>query len=231
MTMVQPFTFTVSPEVRALGVNNACFLLRDFQNRQSDEEFEAIRREAIREVKHHWTRERLKTDPVLLGFRKLHEAVGRSNKKYIASTEKLLALLLATGDLPRVNLLVDIYNQVSVQTGLSLGSHDIEKVVGGIHLRLTEGTESFISMGETAPKPVGAGEYAYIDEADRILCRLEVRQADATKITFDTRNCILIIQGNAAVGEASLRRAADELMSLVKRFCGGREELIYAPWA
>jgi len=225
----RPFTFTVSPEVRALGIKNVCFVLRDFRNRECEPEFDAIRREAIRELKQSWTRERLKTDPILLGFRKLHEVVGRSNKKYIASTEKLLTLLLETGDLPRVNLLVDIYNLVSAQTGLSLGSHDIDKVVGGIHLRMTEGTETFIPMGETEPKPVGAGEYAYIDEADRILCRLEVRQADATKITLDTHNCILIIQGNAATDEATLRRTADELIALVKRFCGGQEELIYAP--
>jgi len=227
MMFERPFTFAISPEARALGVSNVCFLLRDFSNRASDTVFDVIHLEAIRELKKTWTWERIKTDPILLGFRKLHEAVGRSNKKYIASTEKLLTLLLETGDLPHVNLLVDIYNLVSAQTGLSLGSHDIDKVVGGIHLRLTEGTETFIPMGETEPKPVGAGEYAYIDEADRILCRLEVRQADATKITLDTRNCILILQGNASTDEAYLRHAGDELISLVKRFCGGREELIY----
>jgi len=224
---IHPFTFTVSPDVRALGVQNICCLLRVFQNRESDPAFDAIRQDAIREIKQAWTMERINTDPILRGFRKLHEAVGRSNKKNIASTEKLLTLLLETGKLPHVNLLVDIYNLVSVETGLSLGSHDIDKVAGGIHLRLTDGTESFVPMGETAPKPVGAGEYAYTDEANRILCRLEVRQADATKITLETRNCILILQGNAATEPACLRRAADRLIGLATRFCGGEVEMIY----
>jgi len=228
--MVDRFSFIVSPEARALGIKNVCYLLRGFHNRAADPAFDAIREEAIRELLRCWTPERIKTDPILLGFRQLHDAVGRSNKKYIASTEKLLTLLLETGNLPRVNLLVDIYNLISAQTGLSLGSHDIAKVTGGIHLRMTTGAETFIPMGETEPKPVGAGEYAYIDDADRILCRLEVRQADATKITLDTRDCILIVQGNIATEDACLREAADRLMALVKQCCGGQEELIYAPW-
>ena len=45
------------------------------------------------------------SDPTLLGFRQLHDAIGRAN---IASPESLLELVFKTGSLPLVNLLVDI---------------------------------------------------------------------------------------------------------------------------
>ncbi len=220
----------VADEVRQLGATAAFVRMRGVCNRESDAQFTLLREQVVSDVLGMLTAEALAADPVLLGYRLLHDAVGRSNKKNVASTEALLKLLLETGRFPRVNLLVDCYNLVALKTRISLGAHDLARVVGGIHLRLTGGHEHFLPLNAEDARPVAAGEYAYIDDADDILCRLEVRQADKTKITTATTDCIMIAQGNARVTPEALHAATDAMVALVKRFCGGEDEWLAAPW-
>ncbi len=170
--------------------------------------------------------EAIQADPVLSGFRALHDAIGRSNRKNVASPERLLTLVLQTGGLPQVNLLVDIYNLVSVKTRLSLGAHDLRAISGNVQLRLTDGSETFWPMGSAKPKVVSPGEYAYIDAAHNVLCRLEVRQCEQTKITLGTTDGFFIVQGTARTAETCLHHTASELLALIKRFCGGQARLL-----
>jgi DNA/RNA-binding domain of Phe-tRNA-synthetase-like protein len=205
------------------------FTLRNIENRATDREFEEIKTQLMREILADLSLTKIATDPILQGFRQLHEAVGCSNKKYIASPETLLKGLLQTGQLPHINLLVDIYNLISVKTHLSLGAHDAATVCGNIQLRLTTGEEHFWPLGSDVPKPVRRGEYAYVDDEDNILCRLEVRQADRTKIRLDTTDCMCIVQGNAATESEYLRSTTEELLTLMQRFCGGQAQILYVP--
>ena len=220
----------VADEVRTLGATAAFVRMRGVMNRESDAEFAALRDRVVAAVLGELSPATIEADPVLRGYRKLHEAIGRSNKKNVASTEALLKLLLETGRFPQINLLVDCYNLVSLTTRVSLGAHDLAAVVGGIHLRLTAGTEHFLPLHAADARPVTPGEYAYIDDAEDVLCRLEVRQADKSRITVATTECIMIAQGNAHVSHTALRAATEEMVALVQRFCGGRDELLYAPW-
>lgn len=218
--------FDISDAVRALGLKVVCFTMGNLQNRDVDPEFEKIKAQATKEVLADLSLEKIEKDPILLGFRQLHKAVGRSNKKHIASPENLLRVLLQTGQLSHINLLVDIYNLVSITTRLSLGAHDVTTIFGNVHLRLTNGEEGFWPLGSDTPKPVGPGEYAYIDDKNDILCRLEIRQVEKTKITLDTTECFYIVQGNPMTADAYLRSTAEELIAWTKRFCGGQERML-----
>ncbi len=220
----------VADAVREMGATAAFVRMRGVSNRAGDAQFAVLRDEVVRGVLGTLSAEAIAADPVLHGYRRLHDAVGRSNKKNVASTEALLKLLLETGRFPQVNLLVDCYNLVALRTRVSLGAHDLARVVGGIHLRLTDGGEHFLPLNAAEPKAVAAGEYAYIDDANELLCRLEVRQAEKTKITTSTTECIMIAQGNAHVTPEALRAATEAMVALVKRFCGGEDEVLYAPW-
>ena len=81
----------------------------------------------------------IKKSKILEGFRKLHRKIGKSNKKYISSPENLLMYIIKHNKLPHTNLLVDIYNLISVRYLLSIGAHDLHAVIGNISLRITNG--------------------------------------------------------------------------------------------
>ena len=222
------FRFGITDAAQALGLKAVCFVIEGVRNQRTNPEFEKLKTHTLAQVSKDLSSEAIQTDPILNGFRALHDAIGRSNRKNVASPESLLKLVLQTGGLPQVNLLVDIYNLVSVKTRLSLGAHDLRAISGNVQLRLTDGSETFWPMGSDKPKIVSPGEYAYIDDAHNVLCRLEVRQCERTKISLDTTDGFFIVQGNARTEDTCLRHAANELLTLIKRFCGGRARLLLA---
>ena len=223
---LEQFQFQISDAAQALGLKAVCFVIEGVHNQQTHPEFEKLKAQTLAQVTADLSSEAIRTDPILGGFRVLHDAIGRSNRKNVASPESLLKLVSQTGGLPQVNLLVDIYNLVSVKTCLSLGAHDLRAINGNVQLRLTDGSETFWPMGSDKPKVVSPGEYAYIDDAHNVLCRLEVRQCERTKITLDTTDGFFIVQGNAQTTETYLHKTAKELLTLIRRFCGGQARML-----
>jgi DNA/RNA-binding domain of Phe-tRNA-synthetase-like protein len=163
---------------------------------------------------------------VLVGYRDLHIKIGKKNKDFRASPESLRKLFLERGRFPKINTLVDAYNLISLKTGIALGAHDISHIIGNVTLRLTTGSESFLPLGKTTPQPISPNEYAYVDDGNNILCRMEVIQVEPTKSTDSSSDIFLIIQGNAKTPDESLRAASDELKHLITRLCGGEYELL-----
>jgi DNA/RNA-binding domain of Phe-tRNA-synthetase-like protein len=229
--MARDFNFDVSSEVLQLGLQGAYLRFTELSNRISDTEFDDLLASSLRDLISGLSESVIENDAQLRGFRLLHDAVKRSNRKNVASPENLLRLLLARGSMPRVNLLVDIYNLVSMETRLALGAHDIYRISGNVHLMMTTGTERFQPLGATANKGVSEGEYAYIDDSNEIICRLEVRQVEKTKVTLDTNDCFYIVQGNSNTTPEHLKFTVSRLISLTKGFCGGQEELLYSSFA
>ncbi|ONH32051.1 MULTISPECIES: B3/4 domain-containing protein [Protofrankia] len=221
--------FKVDEEVLGLGLTGVYFVMGNLRNRKSDERFDALLADTLAGLPSFRSNEDFRSDPVLAGFRDLHTAVGRSNRENVASPENLLRLIRRTGTLPRISLLVDIYNLVSLRTRLALGAHDLTAVDGDIRLTLTTGTERFVPLGATEPRPVPAGEYGYIDGADEIICRMETRQVEKTKVVLDTTECFYIVQGNRATDADYVWDAANELIALTKEFCGGDERILFGP--
>jgi DNA/RNA-binding domain of Phe-tRNA-synthetase-like protein len=88
-------------------------------------------------------------------------------------------------------------------------------------LRFTDGTEKFIPLGENEAKHIQPGEYSYIDDSNEIICYLDVKQIDKTKVTLDTKNVFIVVQGNTNTPFPHLENAVSELLFLIKRYCGG----------
>lgn len=225
----QTLNFTVSPAIKKLGWTGLCLRIDGLQNKTTDPTFETLKSKRLRNVFAELTKERFKTDPILQGFITMHEAINHSNRETIAAPAALLKILLNHGTLPQINLLVDIYNLISVETRLALGAHDIAKISGDVSLKPITGDEPFWPIGAAKPQKVRPGDYAYLDSTNEILCWLEVKQVEKTKVDLDTRRCFYIIQGNRATPKDYLSAAAQELIELTTRFCGGTVTLLYQP--
>jgi len=84
-------------------------------------------------------------------------------------------------------------------------------------------------LGYPKTIPVKRGEYCYIDDADDVICRLEVRQVEKTKVLETTTGCFYIVQGNPYTPSSGIISAARELIELTVRFCGGAVTELYFP--
>lgn len=67
-------------------------------------------------------------------------------------------------------------------------------------------------------------EYCYCDDANEVLCRLEIRQVNKTKVDEGVRNILYIIEGNAATEDAFLSEVMQEIIDTTVKYCGGREK-------
>jgi len=219
--------FIIHPEVRTIGLTAIYLSVENILNKPSDPDFEIYSRRIMYQT-YNYIRQHvdIKEDYVFKGFRQLHDAVGAPNRKNLSASENLYKLLSKKGDIPRINLLVDIYNTISVKYKLALGAHDWDRIDGNVHLRFTDGTEKFIPLGETDSKHIRAGEYSYIDDSNEIICYLDVKQIDKTKVTLDTKNIFLVVQGNANTPFLYIENAVSELLFLIKRFCGGEAKVV-----
>ena len=86
-----------------------------------------------------------------------------------------------------------------------------------------------LPLGSTAPEAVTAGEYGYVDAAGRLLCRLDVVQADFSKVTAETRNALLIIEGTAAHPRDTLWQAFADAVIEITKHCGGSAAIVAYP--
>ena len=213
--------FTISDEVRAIGLRGSYLIAKGLRNTHESTEFSSVRQEWINQILPYLNEDQIAGNLVLAGFRELHCRVGVSNRKHISSPENMLLSLLRTGTVPSISLLVDIYNYVSLKYCLAIGAHDIAHVSGNISLRMTSGTERFQPLGYDKTKPIGKGEYAYIDDDNEVICRLEVRQVEKTKVTLDSSECFFIVQGNANTSCELIMNACTELIELTSKYCGG----------
>src|SRR5262249_32549716 len=127
------------------------------------------------------------------------------------------------------NSLVDAYNLASVRSLCSLGAHDLDRIALPVALRVLTGGESFRPLGGGEAVPVTEGEFGYADAQRRLLCRLDLLQAEFSKVTADTVNALLIVEGTAAHAPEVLQRAFAEAVELVTRHCGGTAEVVALP--
>ena len=140
--------FFMSQDVIDLGLNGVYLVITGLRNSPDNQEFEGYKNTVLnKSLKEYCVDDFVKNDAILQGFRDLHIRVGRSNRKFVSSPEALITRFLKTTKFPKVNLLVDIYNLVSLKTKLAFGAHDIEKIDGNVNPKLTTGNEAYIPLG------------------------------------------------------------------------------------
>jgi DNA/RNA-binding domain of Phe-tRNA-synthetase-like protein len=167
--------------------------------------------------------------PEVAAFQAILREVGAKPRRDPPSVDRLVMTAIKRGHIPAINNLVDAYNLISIRTLLSLGAHDLDTLALPVELRLLTGRETFTPLGREGVDKVRAGEFGYVDAQDRVLCRLDVRQAEFSKVTSDTRHVLLIIEGTISHSSESFQRAFDEAVDLVTHHCGGTAEVIATP--
>jgi DNA/RNA-binding domain of Phe-tRNA-synthetase-like protein len=175
------------------------------------------------EARAQWFGTELSQIPGVAAWRAAYKAFGIRQTRYRSSVERLVKNVLAGRPLARVNAFVDLYNAVSLSAVLPLGADDLDKVTPPLAFRYARDGDSFVDMadaasgeGQETPK---AGEIVYADAAHVLCRRWNWRQDARSIITPATARAVVTVQSN---GAGDLEAAADDLVNLIERFCGGR---------
>ncbi len=158
------------------------------------------------------------------GFQALRQQVGRSPRRFPPSPLALFEQNRRQGGLRPIAPVVDLYNQWSLNSGLSIGAHDLQRLRLPVRLALTRGSELFRPLGRAAneeAESLPAGEYAYFDANGQVICRMEYRQAAASALQPDSSAALLIVQGHAQTPDDYLKSIAAALKSDLLALCTG----------
>lgn len=218
--------FYVEQPVLDSGVKILFAVIEGLDNTQNSPEWQEYRSAKIQELYQRYQNIDVHADPILEGFHILHDNTGVKRRKNIPASENLIKLLLKHQDMVYINQAVDIYNLISLDSKLALGAHNMNHVDGNVTLRFTNGTERFVPIGQTRPIAVNPHEYSYCDDSNEVLCRLEIRQVEKTKVDESAANIFYIVQGNEATTDELLEQTAQEIIDTTIKYCGGTGRII-----
>lgn len=204
------------------GLNIGVVIARGIDNTNSCEEIATEIRNHEKEIREKYNIETLSQTPKIDVWRKAYSAFGAKPKENKSSVENLYRMVLQGKTLRHINNLVDIYNFISLKHTLPAGGEDIDKMEGDIFLTFAGKNEPpLLLLGDPDPRPPHEGEVIYKDDISAICRRWNWREADRTKLTVGTKNCILVVEGLPPVAKGEIENATKELNGLVQKHCGG----------
>lgn len=212
----------VTKECLDLGLRAEAIVFRDVTVGDSPPALRARMRSAALDLRRRFVDvASLRGSAELRAFADSYRSAGVNPRRQQPGCERLAEFAWKRGELPAINSLVDAYNMVSVRWLLSLGAHDLRAVSLPIRLTIVPGDMTFTPLGTSASGNVGPGEFAYVDDGGRVVCRLDVIQADFSKVTAATTGVVVIVEGTSSHDGAGFSAARTELVELIGEFCGG----------
>ena len=157
--------------------------------------------------------------PSLAAWRRAFSQFGVSPTQYRNAAEALLRRLTKRGDLPSINLLVDLANLISIRYRVPVAVFDQRPVSGGTVVRFADGVERFTDLGsreEGAPNP---GKVIFVDDAGLVSARRWCwRQSLQSAAGPDTTEVLITIEGHHETAVESVAAATRDFTELLERF-------------
>ncbi|MGW3117711.1 B3/B4 domain-containing protein [Streptomyces sp. NPDC001107] len=226
-------SLTVSDEVRALapGFTHVAVEAHGLVNGPSTEESSALLDEAAARLTARLDGRAPHEDPHMAAWREIYTAFGSKPSRTRNSAEALAKRALSDAGLPRINLLVDLYNAISVAHLIPVGGEDIDRIQGGMRLVRATGDEEFVTVagGEEVVEHPDAGEIVWRDDAGVTCRRWNWRQGPRTRLTEDTVTGIFLLESLAPMPVAEVEKAGAELAELLEKFSPGARITVHTP--
>ena len=217
-------TFTPTREVLDLGLKVICLQITDLNNKSETKKFLAFKEKAYKALKQKYQEFDIETDLILKGFRELHKKLNIKRRKNTPISENILKRFLKEEKLNEDNKLLTLYNIFTLDSRLSIGMYDMDKIKGNISLKIDD-KSSYISLDGTIKK-LNQKQYVYKDE-NYIISRLEVTQNPKTIVDKNTKNILITIEGNEATSAEYIMEVTSEIIDLITTYCGGKAQIIY----
>lgn len=166
-------------------------------------------KEKVSQIIDIYSGEGWRDSPRFSGYVTLHDRYS-ATKGIPSSSESSIDYILKRRSIFHINTFVNIYNIVSALTGISMGAHDTDRISGDARLEFIREDMCYRMVGRGDEDVAGKGEYGYTDGRG-ILCRLDVKQSDRTKVTEQTHDVLVIFQGHDHMGDEILRQGVQLL--------------------
>lgn len=150
--------------------------------------------------------------PEIAAWREAFLGFGVKPRAARSSVEALVRRIDA--GLPRINRLTDLYNAVSVEHLVPVGGENLAAYAGPPRLVRAVGDEAFDTVADGEPVVVSAdpGEVVWRDDLGVTCRRWNWRQCVRTRLTAETSDVLLIVDGLDPISTDALRAAGGALV-------------------
>ncbi|MEV8394725.1 MULTISPECIES: phenylalanine--tRNA ligase beta subunit-related protein [unclassified Streptomyces] len=218
-------TLTVSDEVRTLapGFTHLAVEAHGLVNGPSNTDSSALLDDAARRLAGRLDGRAPHEDAHLAAWRAAYTAFGAKPSRTRNSAEALAKRALSDAGLPRINLLVDLYNAISVAHLIPVGGEDTDRIVGGMRLVRATGEEPFATVagGETTVERPEPGEVVWCDDEGVTCRRWNWRQGVRTRLTEESVNAVFLLESLAPMTRDALDAAGAELAESLEKLSPG----------
>src|SRR5437764_3667967 len=173
------------------------------------------------------TQQRIGTTPLsqipsLAAWRSVFRSFGVDPTQYRSAAEALLRRLTKKGDIPGINLLVDLGNLVSIRYALPVAVFDTRTLQGAVTVHFADGSERYTTLGQEEAEHPEPGEVVFSDETKLVIARRWCwRQSEPSAAVAQTRECLITIEAHHATGHHDIEAALHDLLALLKEYAGG----------
>lgn len=203
------------------GLNLGVVVARQIDNQGKSEELLHMIRDRENEIRGTFQTETLSQEPKIESWRKTYSSFGAKPKKYKSSVESLYRMILKGMGLRPINKIVDIFNYTSIKHMVPAGGDDMDKVEGDVVLRFARGDEPFTALNSEEKETAKEGEVIYSDGKEVLCRRWNWRECDKTKMTEETRDVVLVVEGLLPVTREEINAIIDDFSQMVDKYCGG----------
>lgn len=218
-----PYNLTLDPLIseRYPGYSALIIYAQGLTNAPGNAESTALLRSAEEHCRATLAADTLSTQSHIAAWRAAYKSFGAKPKKYPCSLEALLSRILKGQDLPTINLLVDLYNVISIKHLLPAGGEDRDHLASDLQLTFATGKEPFPVMqeGQEAIAYPDLGEVIWADQAGVTCRRWNWRQCRRTQLTVETQSAYFVLDRLSPYSQDALHAAGEELTQLIQRFC------------
>jgi DNA/RNA-binding domain of Phe-tRNA-synthetase-like protein len=166
----------------------------------------------------------------LAGWRAAFRQFGVDPTGYRSAAEALLRRLTKKGDIPSINMLVDLCNMVSIRYGLPVAAIDTRQVSMPITVRFARGDEIFVNLNQAEADHPTPGEVIFTDEKDVVIARRWCwRQSEESAAREETTDLLVTIEAQNAGGDELVHSAAADLITLLPAHLGGEYSSFFLP--
>jgi DNA/RNA-binding domain of Phe-tRNA-synthetase-like protein len=208
------------------GLEALLFDVMGLRVKPTDDDGAAFIEERVTQYRRTYALETLKDEPRLRAYRGFFWRVGVDPTKIRPAAEALLRRVIQGKPFPRINALVDAYNLASAETRIALAAFDKAKLRGDLRMRRSRPGETFLGIGMESPVTL-TGVEIVCEDADRLVAIYPYRDADASRVSSETRDVRFLVCGVPGISNEALREAAAVAAIFVTRFCGG---IATSPW-
>ena len=187
---------------------------------RGSKELEDFKKKIYQKIRNELNLLDLRSDPIIRAYRDFFWRIGIDPTKIRPAAEALIRRILSGRDLPTINTLVDAYNLASAESRIALAAFDAEKIEGNMLMRFAKEGEEFLGIGMNKPKILRGGEIV-VSDSERLIAIYPYRDADYSKVTFDTENVYLMTCGVPGITSEKLKEAENLAIHYITKFCGG----------